>query len=331
MPRPPAPRTRKRLKSVLDSTTQHPLVVGAKDHFETGRLSYDIGYLKPAKHLLVDLVVSKTGLDKALAFANQLFLSLEANDNRVVIAAHGEQLRRADADERQDPQTNRGFSNLWSPGRCTVVYVGTVAIGLTIIEMSENVEARYVNGEYVRDADYVPKKRGRYGIEHTSTTKRDFPTGRLCLQAYSPYSRADWVQQWRETKDRDLIARIPSIVRELERAAVDLVPLIEEGERQAELERQRWEADHERWLRAEAERRAAKALQESKEDLLQIISSWAESRRLEEFFSDAEKRASALDDGGRRRLTDRLALARELIGSLDPLERFSAWLAPLER
>jgi hypothetical protein len=54
------------------------------------------------------------------------------------------------------------YNNIWSPQRCTVVYIGTVAIGLTLIELSENVESRYVNGEYVRLSDYVPKRRDRY-------------------------------------------------------------------------------------------------------------------------------------------------------------------------
>jgi hypothetical protein len=37
-----------------------------------------------------------------------------------------------------------------------VAYIGTVPIGLTIIEMSEEVEARYIKGKYTREADYVP-------------------------------------------------------------------------------------------------------------------------------------------------------------------------------
>jgi len=36
--------------------------------------------------------------------------------------------------------------------RPTVVYVGTVAIGLAIIEMSEKIPMRYIDGKYIRDA-----------------------------------------------------------------------------------------------------------------------------------------------------------------------------------
>ncbi len=135
--------------------------------------------------------------------------------------------------------------------RCTVVYIGTVAIGLTVIEMSEAAEARYVNGEYVRLTDFVPKRRGRYVQDYGWTSTHDFPTGRLCLQAYSPYPRAIWTQKWRETSSRNLSGRIPAIVRELEKTTVEIARLVEEGERQAEIERRRWEAQHEQWRREE--------------------------------------------------------------------------------
>jgi hypothetical protein len=41
--------------------TQHPLIEGAKPLFEAGRLTYQGGYLRPAKKLLVDLAVSLAG------------------------------------------------------------------------------------------------------------------------------------------------------------------------------------------------------------------------------------------------------------------------------
>jgi hypothetical protein len=61
--------------------------------------------------------------------------------------------------------------------RCTVAYIGTVAIGLTGIEMSEEAEARYLNGEYIRTTNHVPKRRGRYGQDYGWTSTHDFPTG----------------------------------------------------------------------------------------------------------------------------------------------------------
>ena len=122
LPRPPACVRRKRHKLVEPRPDQHPLIRDVKSLFEYGRVSHDSSYLKPAKKLLVDLTVSKTGLDKALSFANQLFLSLESNGYRVVIAPPSEPLRRAEVDEREEQCRKQRYSNLWSPWRCTVVY-----------------------------------------------------------------------------------------------------------------------------------------------------------------------------------------------------------------
>ncbi|MGE0371005.1 MAG: hypothetical protein AB7Q01_03855 [Gammaproteobacteria bacterium] len=310
---------------------RHPLVSRVKPLLEAGRLAWHGKYLKPAKKLLVDLVVTQTGLDKAIAFASELFLALEVRDHSVVIAPNAKRFHRADVDERENPGKGHDHNNLWSPMRCTVVYIGTVAIGLTDIEMSEAAEARYVNGEYVRLTDFAPKRRGRYAQDHGWTSTHDFPTGRLCLQAYSPYPRANWIQHWRETPTRDLSGRIPAIVRELEKATIDIARLVEEGERQAEIERQRWEAQRDQWRREEEARRAAKALKDSKEELLQIIDAFAEAKRLEAFFTDAERRAQDLPDEQRERTKARLRRARALIGSTDALERFGAWREPEER
>ena len=331
LPKPPERRGRSPAAPATPRPDQHPLIIGAKALFEAGRLSYGVGYLKPSKRLLVDLAVTRTGLDRALAFANQLFLALEDRGYRVVIAPPTEGFRRATVDQREDSATPLRYTDLWSPGRYTVAYVGTVAIGLTVIELSEEAEARYVDGEYVRLSDYVPKRRGRHALDHDWISKHVFPTGRLCLQAYSPYPRAEWTQRWREAKEQDLAQRIPTIIRELEKATVEIARLVEEGERQAELEHQRWIAQQERWKREEAERRKAEALKNSKAELHGIIEAWAAATRLEQFFADAEHRAAGLPDEQRRRTLERLRRARELIGSTDALARFQSWRAPDER
>jgi hypothetical protein len=90
LPKPPISAARRRIRAVKPSPAQHSLIAGAKALFEVGRRSYEVGYLKPAKKLLVDLAVSKTALDKALAFANELFLALEERGHRVVIAPSNE-------------------------------------------------------------------------------------------------------------------------------------------------------------------------------------------------------------------------------------------------
>ena len=112
---------------------------------------------------------------------------------------------------------------------------------------------------------------------------------------------------------------------------MNIARLVEEGERQAEIERQRWETQQEQWRKEEADRRAAKALKESREELLQIINGWAESNRIEQFFQDAERRATNLSDNERLKVLERLKRARGLVGSVDALDHFMSWRSPDER
>jgi hypothetical protein len=327
-PQPPIKLKRLKKKAALSLPDQHPLVKGAKALFVIGRESDEAGYLKPNKKLLPDLVVTKTGLDKALNFANQLYLMFEKYGHHVIIAPNGEHLYRAAVEEREQPRRKREYNNLWLPWRCTVVYIGTVAIGLTIIEMSEEVEVRYVNGKYIRESDYIPPRRES---TYTWTTTREFPTGKLCLQAYSPYPGTNWTKCWNETKQLDLCTKIKSIIRELQKDTVEIVELVEEEARQAAIRHREWEIQQEKWRIEEKQQRAAEALKASKSELYQIISSWAEANRIEQFFSDAEQRANNLNETEKEKVLNRLTLARKLIKSIDALDHFIKWRAPEER
>ena len=73
---------------------------GAKPRFDTGHLSWRTQYLKPSKRMLVDLAVTKTGLDTTIAFANGFFFALEARDHPVVITPNSES-RRGGAARRE--------------------------------------------------------------------------------------------------------------------------------------------------------------------------------------------------------------------------------------
>jgi hypothetical protein len=331
LPAPPAKRKKHRSKPKEDRTRLHLLLTGVKELFEVGRLSHEAGYLKPNKRKLVDLIATKTGLGNAITFANDIFGQLEDYGYHVVLAPNGENFHRAEVDEHEVPRTNYGHNNLWSPWSCTVVYIGTVAIGLTTMEMSEEVEARYVNGEFIRDKDYIPPKRWRYASDNSWTTKKDFPTGRLRLQAYSPYPGTKWVKSWQEKESGDLSKKTNGIIKELEQAAIEIPDLVAEAERKFKLQQQEWEAQHEKWCREEEKRRAAEALKASREDLLRIIGRWAESNRIEQFFKDIELRAADLNDLEKCKIHERLKLARNLIGSADALDHFRGWRSPDER
>lgn len=330
--RPPQRRPKAQVR--IPRARIHGLIRGAKEHFENSRPVDDGAYLKPYKKLLVDVTTSKACLDKALDFANDLFNAFESVGHRVVIAPSGERLRRATIDEREvrDKQRNPYYhSGPWSPHRPTVVYVGTVAIGLAIVEMSEEVLLRYVRGQYIREADYIPPRPSRHYADHTWTTTRELPSGRFRLVAYSPYHRVSWSIDWQETKKTSLRSSVKSIVKSVEDAAVDLVAKLEEADRKAEIARQEWLAAEEKRRREEDRRRIEQSIRDSREHLGQVIQQWSNVMSVERFLAGVEQRAAELPETDRAPVLERLKLAREFLGTQDPLDFFLSWKTPVER
>lgn len=265
-----------------------------------------------------------------MAVANELFLLFEERGHAVAFERQGLSLRRYAVDEREKGGKGRHYSDLWGPARNTIVTIGTVLIGLTIFEMSENVEVKYHDGKYVRVSG-LPARKPRRHESYSWTSMHDLPSGRLCVQAYSPYHRADWKRQWRETKAGDFPDKLSAIVKELKREAAIIAQLVEEGERKAEIERQEWEAKQIIWRREEEERRRIKAIKDSREELSEIIKGWAKAKRTEEFFADAERGAADLGDDEKAMILERLKLAREMVGSTNALLWLRSWKAPDER
>jgi hypothetical protein len=312
----------------------HALTGDAKVHFEHGRPVDEGAYLKPYKKLLVDITTSEAGLDRALNLANDLFNAFGSVGHRVVIASPDSQLKRGHIDEREDHSTPRDhyhYSGLWSPHRPTAVYIGDVAIGLAIVEMSEPVLLRYVNGKYIRDADYIPPRLGRDGRDHTWTTTRELPSGRFRIIAYSPYSRVDWSLDWQETRKSSLRSSIRDIVKALEDAAPELVEKVQEADRQAEIAHQEWLAAMERRSREEDRRNVEKSIENSKTHLTEVIEQWARVMSVERFLVGVERKAGELPDDEQGQVLDRLRLARDFLGSQDPLDFFRSWKTPEER
>ncbi|PWG61495.1 hypothetical protein [Sediminicurvatus halobius] len=326
---PKHPPRRRTMRRGTPASSNHRLLAGAEAHFLKTR-SNEEGYFRPYKRLLMDLYVSKETLERALGLANRLYQHLEARGHRVTLAPAGEQLHCVGFDEREK-ERREWHREPWRPDRATVAYVGTVAIGLTLFELSESVEVRYVNGRYVPVTEIAATRRRAYGPGYSWTTTRDRPSGRLCLQAYSPYPGTKWVKQWREVKPGELAGRLESVVRELEGAAPTIAELVEVAEREAALEREKREAQWKKWQEEEAERRRQHAIKESREELMGIVEAWAEATRLAEFFADAERRVAGLPDEERTVLLERLRHARALAGGTDALERFRSWKSPEER
>ncbi len=332
-PRPSPPR--KKLRQAV--TDVHGLIRNAKEHYNAGYKVEEGQHLRPYKKLLVDVTASSAALDKALGFANDLFNALESAGYRVLISSRAEEFTRPHIDDHEQlpkvPRNERSYdyNRLWSPQRPTVVYVGSVAFGLAVIEMSESVVLRYVNGKYIRESDYKPPKSSARYVDHSWTTTKDIPCGRLRLVIYAPYPGVSWSISFQESKDRMLTTDIPKIVKSIKNSTEVLVAEVKEEERQAELRRQEWAARQEQWRQEEDRRRVAESIKESREELAKAIEGWAKAISLEQFFSGVQSRAQDLPEDQRQEVLKRLALAREFVGTQDPLAFFRSWKTPVEK
>lgn len=328
-PVPPSKKLRKTARS-SQKLSLHRLINGAKAHFVVGRKT-DKGYLKPNKKLLVDLRVTSESLDSLLDVANQLFLTMEEYDCRVRIASQHEHFQRFKLDERENSGKQQRYSNHWSPWRITVVDVGTVAIGLILFETSEEIEMIWKGGKLVSSSEVTSNKRSRHDYGGSWTTTRDKPTGRFCLQAYSPYYGTTWEHQWKVPKNEKLPRWINKVIKELEGQAKTISDLAAEAEQQRELDRQRREEQYLEWQQEEEQRRQTKALADSHNELLRVIDDWAKTKNLERFFNEIEQAVKNIDGEERKTVCERLEMARHMVGEGDALESLKAWRTPTER
>ena len=315
----------------------HALLHGAIAHFGHGRKTEEKGYLKPYKRHLVDITCSQAGLRHALLFANTLFLALETKGYHVgIFGGQDGSLRRPPIDPlngvRHKSQHNPHYG-LWAPGRLTVVHVNGQMMGLSIVEIAETVVMRYVgNGVYVRDADYVaPRARSRYQVDSTWTTTKECPSERLRLHAYVPHCRVELTKHWQETDKSTLVDCVPEIIAGIEAMAAETAPLVAQAERQIEAERLEWEAERRRYWVEENKRRIRESEKESLEQLDSIIRHWANMQGRSEFLTQLEQSVARLPEPERTSMQTRVALARDLLGPLDPMARFREWRAPVER
>jgi hypothetical protein len=133
--------------------------------------------------LLVDVFTSPATVDRALALANELFLACEDRSHRITYAPLDGTYQRTAVDERAADGRDRGYNPTWHPSRPTVVFIGTVAIGLTVLELSEGHEVRYMDCKYVRVSELPAPQRRGWSSSDVWTHKRDMPSRRLCIRA----------------------------------------------------------------------------------------------------------------------------------------------------
>lgn len=292
MPDKPPKERKPKTKVRIPREYIHLMIRGARPVLLKTRRIDEGMYLKPYKYLAVHVVASEAGLDKGLALANDLFNALESVGHRVRMADANSHLHGIEIDEREKPGKPRDrwyYNRVWSPMRPTVVYVGDVAIGLAVIEMSERVTMRYINGKHIRESDYKPSPRDRY--QYTSTSEQEIPSGRMRIIAFSPYGGVKWQAQWQETSAVSLRGQIPKIVAEIEAAAPAIVDLIAEYERKEAIRRKEEQERHERWLRQQDWDAIARSISDSQAELRKIIDQWAEVVTVERFLAGVETTA----------------------------------------
>ncbi|ECI6925495.1 hypothetical protein CC656_004420 [Salmonella enterica subsp. enterica] len=172
--------------------------------------------------------------------------------------------------------------------------------------------------------------RGKYDKPFRYVIRHALPTGRFLLQLYSPYSSTNWQVQFRQTKQCGLISQIPKLISAMRNA----VPLIkkqqEEARVKAEKRRIQWELDEKRYRERDRIREEKDAYDASLAELKVIITQWAEDKRIEQFFCEAELGAAMLDEQQKALIMDRLQLARQFLLADLAVEQLLKWKTPQE-
>lgn len=316
------------------SDKRHDLLVGVKPLFLKTR-DTETGLLRPFKRHLVDIVSSEGHLDATLDAADALFKALSSRGHHVHLAPSYSQtssMRRAEVDEREAPRANHYHRSVWSPDRVTVVYIGQVPIGLTLFEMTEEVQVVYVgNSKYVPIRDLTLDQLRRYKEPRYWRTTKDITSGRLALQAYSPSWRVSWVKRWQEGRSGQFASILSKIVAELEEAGPELAAKFEEANRRAEEEQRKWEEERLREQEEAKRAREVKNFHDARQDLLAAIAAWEQARSIHAYFDAAAHEVEQLPESEREQLHARLREAQILVGPVDALAKLRLWKAPHER
>ncbi len=308
---------------------QHPLLKDALQYFQNMRES-DTGHIKPLKKNIPDVIVTTSTLVRAFKIFNELFSVLHKHGHRVKLASFKQHLRRQDLKLDESGLDYFQYSGLWSPGQPTLVYIGTIAIGLTIFETTERIKLRRVNGRDIPEFA-IKRESQTWNNAWDYSYQKDIATGRLCLKAYSPYRGTSWNKQWLETPGKNLKDMLNSISRELAKEAEAVATEASESQERFEKQRLEWENQQAIWKEKRTEEEHQKALLESKTELLTIIDAWAEMLRVENFFQEVENQARKLTTSERNQILARISAAKSQLSGEDALTRFLAWRSAEKR
>ncbi|MDA8411946.1 MAG: hypothetical protein M0001_16345 [Treponema sp.] len=285
------------------------ILLEAKERFDKVSAAHSGVHLHPRHRRMVDILTSQQNLDKSLAFAQRLFQRLQEYGFRVALTDGNGNFNKPRVETEEEIPKRKdqyyGYQE-WRPHQSTVAYLGTVAIGLTIVEMTTKAQT---------------------SPWYTSTV----PSGRYRLYAYSPYRHTELVRYWQDEKDSLLTARFDAIIAELEAIAGNIPHLIIEGERRAAEEQAKREAEHREYLRKLELEDREESEEKSRKALEQLIEEWAHNQSKLDFFARLDRSLDGLKLELRNELADRIAIARSLINNTSVVDLIRRWKTPKER
>lgn len=123
---------------------------------------------------------------------------------------------------------------------------------------------------------------------------------------------------------------LPRIAKEIRGAVPEVINLVGEARREAEIRHQEWLAEKERWERKEDRRRIEESTKQSQEALSQVIERWPDRMAVERFLDELSRSIDQLPEEERAVMVERLRLAKQFLGTVDPLEFFRGWKTPRE-
>ena len=321
-------RTPRLKKTVFERLKEHPILKDIKKHLSVARYKTEQGYLKPNKKIMVDIFVTPECVDKASILANTLFLSFLKDGYEVYFSDYYHRpFSCPDYDILEDEEKERRFKDIWSPWKGTFVNIDGMAFGIKIFEMLTEEKAIYLDGDYIRLSEYTPAHQRKARYHHTWESVREYGSRRLCLMFYS-YDK--WIYRIKEVDCKSLDVQVPEIVGYLKDSVPELLSVKERLRLEREQREREWE--EEQRLR-EIEREKAlieEAHQRSTAHIEEIIKDWGEAVRVHNFFNSIEHDIQKLDEPRRSQLVERTRLAKELVGTVDPLEFMAAWKTPNE-
>lgn len=291
----------------------------------------ELGYYKPTKRKLLDMNTSDTGLNIAETFMLKFFAAAERRGFLVRLSERGDCFRRRDITFAEQGTCNYLYPALWRPSGPSIISADGFSVGFSLVEMTEEVPVKEVNGRYVRDERIINWTRGKNSAQMGFYSRRQIPCGRFRLQLYSPYESEGWHQVFSQTNTCSLISQIPKIIKAAQAALPVLKKEVQAKKERAEANRLRMEQQMVEYKKCEAIRKQEEAHKASVNELQVIMAKWAEDMRVEQFFTDAEKDIERCDAALQEQLRERLRAAKEFLKGETALQRLLKWRTPEER